>query len=164
MCRAYCDLARILTMAVKFKTSPFLGRTREMFARKINPTTMMLSSFNPPPSSKNRVQEKISSVLRGWSSASGCSLSLKRRLSTRYPAVFAGKKPTAAPQRQKNNQSQLVSPAPPSPPFFLSFHSFPHSLTISPPHHALPTLLPLSLSLSFCLSFPVLGHRALVHG
>lgn len=81
---------------------------------------------------------------------SGYSLSLKCHLSTRYPVVFEKKPLHRHKDKKKNNQSQLVSPAPPSSPFFSLYTPFP--LTISPPHHSPPTLLPLSLFLFFFFS------------
>lgn len=115
----------------------------------------MLSSFSPPPSSKNTVQEYMPSVLRGWCTTSGYSLSLKRRPSTRYPVVLQ-EETAAAPREHKTNQSQPVSPAPPSPPFFFSLFSlFFLPPTVSPPHHAPPTLFPLSLFFYLFLSWAI---------
>lgn len=133
---------------------PFLSKQGNYL--QINPTTMMLSLFHPPPSS---TRKHVTTLNRVVYNQSGCSLSLKRHLSARYPVVLHDRCGTSKTKHQSITACLTCTSLSPS----FSTLFFPH-----PHHFTTPSLLSytrpsISLSLSVFL-FPVLGHRALVHG
>lgn len=107
-----------------------------------------------PSSSKKKVQENMTEE-------GGLTLSEPETSSLpQVPGGVEGKHHRGTTKRQNTNQSQPVSPSPPSPLFSSLFTLFIPS-TIPPPHHSLPHS---SLCRSFSLSIPFSGRRALVHG
>lgn len=134
-----CSLTQILMMSL---FAPFLGQRRKIL---YVPQTLQ-SWFRPPPISTGKHVE----TLGGWSAASGCSLSLKHRLSTRYPVVLQGK----PLQRHKNKKHQSITVCLTC--TFLSPFSLPHHFTTPSlfSHTPPPLLAPVCL---FSLLFWAVG-------